>query len=513
MSEKRQIVNIVNFIRGVEPRNPMDLVTPVKEQIRLMQENNLPGTFLLQYDALLSPVYIELMKGLDPAQFELGVWFEIVQPQVEAVGLPWRGRYPWDWHTHCGFPVGYTKEEREKLIDELYQKFYTMFGYYPRVFGSWLFDSHTLRYITERYGMDAACNCKEQYGTDGYTLWGGYYGQAYYPSRTNVFMPAQHEAQQLPVPVFRMLGSDQVYQYDFGMDPQSGAAKLQGVITLEPVYQKSGGGVPAWVDWYMRENYNGECLTFGYAQAGQENSFGWPAMKDGLTYQFPLFAKLRAEGKIEVEPLGATGRWFKERYRVTPASAITAHSAYDDPHRNSVWYSSPFYRINLYGDRGEVRIRDLHVFHESYPDPYEETVCTGNDAVYESLPVIDGNRQSGGGITAGGYFTYEDGTVPQHDTMTFEETGEGRARVLYGALAFALEEDRVTITAERPLTLTLKRGTGDGHLPQVEDMADGRLTLSYHGVRYAVVVERGRLPEPTKIASDGGVIALRFITL
>lgn len=130
-----------------------------------------------------------------------------------------------------------------------------------------------------------------------------------------------------------------------------------------------------------------------------------------------------------------------------------------------------------------------------------------------SPPVIDGNRQSGGGVIAGGYFTYEDGTVPQHDAMTFEETGEGCARVLYGALAFALEEDRVTITAERPLTLTLKRGTGDDHLPQVEDVADGRLTLSYHGVRYAVAVERGHLLEPTKIASDGGVIALRFITL
>lgn len=513
MKEKRQIVNIVNFIRGIEPRRPMDLVTPVKEQIRLMQENNLPGTFLLQYDALLSPVYIDLMKGLDPAQFELGVWLEIVQPQVEAVGLNWRGRYPWDWHAHCGFSVGYTKEEREKLIDELWQKFFSVFGYYPRVFGSWLFDSHTLRYVTERYGLDAACNCKEQYGTDGYTLWGGYYGQAYYPARANVFMPAQHQAQQLPAPVFRMLGSDPVYQYDFGMDPQSDAPKTQGVITLEPVYQSSGGGLPAWVDWYMRENYNGECLTFGYAQAGQENSFGWPAMKDGLTYQFSLFAKLRAEGKIEVETLGATGRWFKEHYRVTPASAITAHSAYDDPHRNSVWYSSRLYRINLYGDRGQVRIRDLHVFHENDLDPYENAVCTKNDAVYESLPWIDGNRQSGGGITAGGYFAYEDGTVPQHDAMIFEESGEGRAQVRYGALTFSLEEDGIVMTADKPFTLTLQQNTRGDHAPQVEDVTDTGLSLSYHGVRYTVQVERGCVLSPMKIASADGVIALRFAAL
>ena len=51
----RQIVNIINFIRAVEPRSPMDLMTPVKEQIRLMKEHSLRGTFLLQYDALVDP--------------------------------------------------------------------------------------------------------------------------------------------------------------------------------------------------------------------------------------------------------------------------------------------------------------------------------------------------------------------------------------------------------------------------------------------------------------------------
>ena len=106
-----------------------------------------------------------------------------------------------------------------------------------------------------------------------------------------------------------MLGSDQVYQYDFGMDKDSGAAGVQGVITLEPVYcgNSGGGGVPKWVDWYLRENFNGECLSFGYTQAGQENSFGWESMKNGLNYQFARFERLRDEGKITVEPLGETG--------------------------------------------------------------------------------------------------------------------------------------------------------------------------------------------------------------
>ena len=155
---KHEVVNIINFIRACEPRAPMDLVTPVKEQIKLIEKHNLCGTFLMQYDALIDPQFVELIKGLDPTRFEIGVWHETVEPEVKAAGLEWTGRFPWDWHAHCGFSVGYTKEQREKLCDVLFEKFKKVFGYYPRVFGSWLFDSYTIRYISDKYGLDAICN-------------------------------------------------------------------------------------------------------------------------------------------------------------------------------------------------------------------------------------------------------------------------------------------------------------------------------------------------------------------
>ena len=80
------------------------------------------------------------------------------------------------------------------------------------------------------------CICKEQIGTDGYTLWGGYWNQAYYPSRLNAFMPAQTERLQIDVPIFRMLGSDPIYQYDCGRGTFN-----QPVVSMEPVYKDSGG--------------------------------------------------------------------------------------------------------------------------------------------------------------------------------------------------------------------------------------------------------------------------------
>ena len=504
--KKRQIVNIINFIRAVEPRLPMDLIEPVREQIALMKHHNLRGTFLLQYDAMLVPEIISMLRELDPAQFELGVWHEIVQPEVESIGIPWTGRFPWDWHAHCGFSVGYTKEQRERLCDALFEKFREIFGVYPRVFGSWFFDSHTVRYLCDTYGLDALCNCKEQYGTDGYTLWGGYYGQGYYPSRTNCFMPAQTKDEQLDAPLFRMLGSDHVYQYDFGMSLEEGA-KTQGVITLEPVYTQNtgGGGVPHWVDWYLRENYNGDCLSFGYAQAGQENAFGWKAMKDGLQYQFAEIARLQKEGKLEVEPMGDTGRWFKQTYAETPASAITAHNAFDDENKTSVWYSNKYLRLNVYADGGAVRIRDIHVFAETYPDPFEETVCESNEAVYETLPLIDGNRHTGHGVLAGGYFIDADGNEIVCEKMQFEDLGGGSMRLTYAPMTVMVTDNRIRIEGPKDFSLDLRRGSDD-HLPTINALTEKDLSLSYSNTSYQLHMNTGTLHSINRIHSENGVI-------
>lgn len=509
--QKRQIINIVNFIRGCEPRSPIDLVTPVQKQIELMTRLDLRGTFLIQYDALLDPTYTDMLKALDPKQFEIGVWFEVVQPLTEKVGISWRGRFPWDWHVHCGFSMGYTKIQREALLDELYSKFKEIFGYYPRVFGSWFFDSHTARYVADRYGVDAFCNCKEQYGTDGYTLWGGYYGQGYYPSRGNVFLPAQTKENQLAAPLFRMLGSDQVYQYDWGMSPDSGAQAVQGVITLEPVYSSSGGGHPEWVDWYMKENFNGECLSFGYAQAGQENSFGWPGMKEGLTYQFELFAKLQEEGKIVVEPLGSTGRWYKQTYELTPASTITAHSAFDDEEKNSVWYCSRHYRINLYVDKGVLRIRDLHIFREDQADPFENTVCTKNEATYEALPVMDGNIFSGNQVIAGAYPVQINNENFLVGDFGFTQIDENTALVDYGSLRFTLMENGMKIIADEDFALENRIGKTDHHFPDLVFCDDSTLRLGYNGMEYGIELMVGNFEGPSRVSSEDGIIELRFI--
>ncbi|UOB18467.1 hypothetical protein [Abyssalbus ytuae] len=387
-SSKPKIVNIVNFIRLLEPRDSTItedvLYQTVYKQVELMKKYRLKGTFLLQYDALMNKHYQELLKQLPRDSVEIGAWWEIPQPLVEKAGLNWRGRYLWDWHADVGFSTGYTPAEREKIADIYMEDFKKIFGYYPRSVASWFIDTYTLNYLYQKYHIVASANCKDQYGTDGYTLWGGYWNQAYYPSIKNSYMPAQNKKNQIPVPVFRMLGSDPVRQYDTGLE-----SDRQGVITLEPVY-KDAGGNREWVEWYFKEFINGEAMEFAYVQAGQENSFTWKNMENGFEIQMPLIAKLRDEAKIKVETLKESGEWFRKKYEVTPATSVTVTEDIQGSNYKTVWFNSRFFRTNFLWEDGTLRIRDIHMFDEDIESPYLDKKLESSQALFFTQPIVDG---------------------------------------------------------------------------------------------------------------------------
>lgn len=382
-----RIINIINFIRQTDYRienSDSLLYQTVEEQLNLINRYNLPATFLLQYDALIKPEYQQLLKSQLNQQSEIGGWFEITQPQVEDAGLEWRGEHSWVSHANIAFSTGYTKDEREKLVDVYMEKFKEIFGEYPKSMGSWYIDAHTLNYMYEKYGIIASCNYKDQIGTDGYTLWGGYWNQAYYPSKLNGYMPAQSQEQQIPVPVFRMLGSDPIYQYDDGLGNDR-----QGVISLEPVYTQAGKN-RAWVHYFFNAIVNQPCLAFNYAQAGQENSFTWDAMKDGLEMQIPIIDSLQRTQKIQVLTLAETGKWFKEKFSTTPATAVTVLNDIRNENNKTVWFNSRYYRANLLWKNQDFSFRDIHLFDERFKSQYVDKPGESSQFFFYTLPMVDG---------------------------------------------------------------------------------------------------------------------------
>lgn len=383
-----RIVNIINFIRYTEPRS--DEITEevlyqtVVSQAEDLRSKDLIGTYLLQYDALIDSSYQNLMQEEMARGCEVGAWWEITQPHVEAAGMVWRGRFPWDWHAHVDFSVGYTIPERETLVDVYMEKFKEVFGEYPKSVGSWFIDAATLAYLYDKYSIDASCNCKDQVGTDGYTLWGGYWNGAYYPSRQNGYMPAQTAEGDIHVPVFRMLGSDPIYQYEARVGGAS-----QSVESLEPVYTE-GGGNPKWIDWFFRMFTGEPHLGYNYVQVGQENSFTWNAMEKGFVIQTERLRQLSDEGKVRIETLGETGRWFKELYSQTPPTSVITTEDTRGTGKKTLWFNSRNYRANLLWEGGCLKFRDIHIFNENLRSEYMDHPDTIPTFRYETLPVVDG---------------------------------------------------------------------------------------------------------------------------
>lgn len=518
---KPKIVNIVNFIRLLEPRDSKItedvLYQTVVKQVEMMKKYNLGGTFLLQYDALIDSRYQKLLKDLPKNSFEIGAWWEIPQPMVEKAGLKWRGRYPWDWHADIGFSTGYTPAEREKLADVYMADFKKIFGYYPKSVGSWFVDSHTLNYLYDKYHIVASSNCKDQVGTDGYTLWGGYWNQAYYPSRINSYMPAQTVAKQLPVPIFRMLGSDPVRQYDTGL-----GSTRQGVITLEPVYPEAGGD-ETWVNWFFKEFVEGESMEFAYTQAGQENSFTWDAMSKGFGLQMPLIAKLRDQGKLKVETLAESGKWFKDHYTVTPATSVVVNNDLPGSDLKTVWFNSRFYRVNLLWEKEGLTFRDIHLFDENFPSAYTKQKATSNECSFYTLPFVDGYLWSKPGTMAGLRFKQVvDGKEVSLEggNPVITSPNQGKLHIVWpikngsSNLIFDFDEKQLKITVAGSVKIDwfLDMTTAEKAEVPYKAINKGKIDCQFEGLNYSVKLMNGSFSKPNSrtnfriIPAEGSVL-------
>ena len=386
-------INIMNFIRAEEPREPMDLMKPVREQMALVKAHKFPATWLLQYDALVEGPFVEFLKAEMPPDHEVGIWFEMNRRICDDAGVAWRGNpnWEWDYHVPIAYAIGYTPEERRKLADTAAATFKRVFGKDLKSVASWNLDAISIAHFSDKYGVDAFGNCRDQLATDGFTIWGCPIA-AYYPSRNNAWSPALERKNQISTPMFRLLGQDPVYYYD---------NTLSYPDTMEPVWRS--GQSEVFVDRFLDMIAHQPTQSFGYAQLGQENSFGWGAMGKGLTMQMPKLAQMQQEGKIVVETMGETGRRFKRMFKSTPTQAQVM---LEDPfgHTNApertVWYQSKFLRANLHFRGTEFYLRDLHVYNDRFPQPFLTETVKQHGIEQRLLAALDGYHWSDDAVRA-----------------------------------------------------------------------------------------------------------------
>ena len=175
--KKTTIVNIYNFIR-MSHQEPSEFLQAdfdtIARQIRLLKQYGLPSTYALKYDALMEPRYQQLLRSQTDENDEIAAWWEITEPLCRRAGVafPKAQSDQFDERVDSAYSVGYDPDERRALVDAYVQDFAAVFGYYPKTIGSWVLDPVTIAYAQEKYGVTGAAICRDQLGTDGFTLWG-----------------------------------------------------------------------------------------------------------------------------------------------------------------------------------------------------------------------------------------------------------------------------------------------------------------------------------------------------
>lgn len=492
-------VNVMNFARQCEPRDPDTdklLFETTKQQLALVNELQVPNTFLLQYDTLCDDAYVNLFKENAGALTETGLWYEIVEPLTSACGMPYESErgWKWDWHIKPGFSMAYAPEARDALIDEAMRKYKEVFGAYPAVVGSWLIDTRTACRLAERYGVKGLWICRDQTNTDAYSLVGGYFNGAYYPSRSNIFTPAQTPARALDIPVFRLLGPSPIHNYDGKKFIARETADANVIFwTLEPVWfaGESAGFENAMLDYFFGE----ETLNFGYAQIGQENSFAGSDILSPLKRQIET---LQQRGDVAFEKMSETAARFKQRFGTeTPATITAGLKNWDKEDLQSVYYQCKNYVANLFRDGKRVFIRAFYLFDETVPEYYAETTCDSFDALYENLPLVDTT-------------VWAEGCRENIGLTLDSDGGEFRLELCSDTCVKVSWADKsVVFTEEGIETAGIAEMTYDLMQKAAEIRAEGqRIAYQYKGTRYALCTNGSVTLENNRLVIRGEALRL-----
>lgn len=302
----------------------------------------------------------------------------------------------------------FSMEDKKSIVDDVFGKFKSIFGFYPESTGSYYMDAELINYIKEKYPCvkAAIATCWEEgpkaYHTcnnSWYTFMDGGPWNPWIPSKQNTHAPAANEAEDSGIVAIPHLSRDLLACYDgngsnFGTHPQN---VLRGMIydteTWEYPYLYN------LIDQYRSlEKYNnGYAYNMMFVGPGWLNKMGrWEApyellkksYEDGMAY----YGQLKKEGKLTDMTMAEFADFFREKKSYTePECALWKDILYGSD-KQLFWYCDAYMRVCVNMDQGgaivdlrpyaaklvrPVGIGTKHITDASYPFLIQEKYRAG----------------------------------------------------------------------------------------------------------------------------------------
>ncbi len=185
---------MVTFVNPIRDRSLWvdNSLMPLREQKKILSKYNFRATWLLSYDSLDDQGVVEEIQTYKDDEY--GIFLEVSQQLAKNSRTGYRIDKPWYFSNNI-FLSAYSQNERKRIINKLFGSFKKKFGYNPKTVGAWWIDGFSLEYMKNKYGIENVMIVSDQKTTDGYGVWGQWWGWPYRANTRNVLVPSKDQGQ------------------------------------------------------------------------------------------------------------------------------------------------------------------------------------------------------------------------------------------------------------------------------------------------------------------------------
>ena len=356
----RSFVTIINPVRGedfwqLNSQKPEDFVLFQKD---ILAREKIKATWLLRPDFLFNQDKTPLFLNADFNSDEIGLFLEVTPSWAERAGVVYVGGRGWSLAKDI-FLSGYNPREKRKLVDAAFEEFKNVFGAYPKSVGAWHVDARSAAYMYDTYGITAVLVCADQFSTDGYQIWGGWWGVPFYPSRRNLLVPAGNVQDKLDIAVLWWAARDPLRGY--GTDVKSSTYSVQ--VNDYLLHDLNTDYFSKLADFYLFPLVG----EFGQLTIGLENDNRLEDYREEFKKQIECLKKK----KVVFLTASEFSSWYRKKFpHLSPEHEIGGLDILEGG-KESRWLMNTNKRVGLIRDKGdEWLVRDLRFYQPVWPDPY-----------------------------------------------------------------------------------------------------------------------------------------------
>jgi hypothetical protein len=333
-----------------------------ENQVNTVQKLQLPATFTLRYDTLDDESFLQTINTASSEVTSFGGFLEVIPSLAEDAGVAYLAEDETWYEAQYAFLIGYSQQDRKKLIDTYMEKYFAVFEEYPRVTTAWMIDAWSLQYLKQEYGVLVHQITREQYGTDSYALYGGPAHYPYWPSENWAMIPSEVPSETMPL-IVRQTITDPVQNY--GDD--------SSFHTSQPNdYLQDSAQTIAYFKHLFAQAHNQPQYAPTFALLGLENSMDEIFQKE-FEQQLEYVAGWQGyDSEKQVVSVAHFESWYRQNQMDPTPVRMYAGIDYFDETQLAWWMTTPHYRARVRKDGDRLYLTDLRIYDTSFTDPYLE---------------------------------------------------------------------------------------------------------------------------------------------